>query len=317
MSFPDSWRAQLPNLPPSSPLWTNGETEAWRSESACARHPVGHAADGRDSRSRVLAEPRRLLRMGHGLYTSPRGRSGIRLSAGTADYSPAGPRADPLRYHHHTSCENGSRRVCAHSRNVNPYTHRDTHPHAQRRKRTDRACKPAKSRQPMHARSHANQTHPASAHSGTRRAIHSIFMHQLRLSATLIAKQSHAHHARALGASPQSLGPSTIPPGKRTRAPNSPFPSCSPRDPQTPQFTVPGTTSLGCRPGALLLPGPRAAPPLTSPPLTSQRLLQLARGAHGSARLHWRGSPRSRNGQRGGIPGWGRGLSLPDSLSSH
>lgn len=58
VSFPDSWRAQLPNLPPSSPLWTNGETEAWRSESACARHPVGHAADGRDSRSRVLAEPR-------------------------------------------------------------------------------------------------------------------------------------------------------------------------------------------------------------------------------------------------------------------
>lgn len=141
-------------------------------------HPVGHGADGRDSRSRVLAKPRRRLGMGQGLHTSPRGCSGILMSAGTADYAPAGPRADPLRYQHHTRCENGSRRMCAHSCNVNPYTHRDAH-YAQRRKRTYRACKPAKSRQPMHSCSHAHQTHPASAHSGTRRAIQSTFIHQL------------------------------------------------------------------------------------------------------------------------------------------
>ena len=162
--------------------------------------------------------------------------------------------------------------MCSHSRNVNPYTHRDAHSHAQRRKRTDRACKPAKSRQPVHSRSHAHQTHPANAHSGTRRAIHSTFTHQLRLSATLVAAVSRSPRASAGCPSTEPWafhhpswktdpGPQTLPSPRAPRAisklPNSPS----------------WDTSLGCRPGALPLPGPRAAPPLTSPPLTSQRLL--------------------------------------------
>ena len=147
--------------------------------------------------------------------------------------------------------------MCSHSRNVNPYTHRDAHSHAQRRKRTDRACKPAKSRQPVHSRSHAHQTHPANAHSGTRRAIHSTFTHQLRLSATLVAAVSRSPRASAECPSTEpwafhhpswktDLGPQTLPSPRAPRAisklPNSPS----------------WDTSLGCRPGALPLPGPRA-----------------------------------------------------------
>lgn len=196
--------------------------------------------------------------------------------------------------------------MCAHSRNVNPYTHRDAHSHAQQRKPTDRACKPAKSRQPVHSRSHAHQTHPANAHSGTRRAIHSTFTHQLRLSETLVAAVSRSPRASAGCPSTEPWafhhpswktdpGPQTLP---SPRAPRE-----IPKLPNSPSWD----TSLGRRPGALPLPGPRAAPPLTSPPLTSQRLLQLARGAHGSARLHWRGSPSGRSFQRGGIPEAGAG----------
>lgn len=172
-----------------------------------------------------------------------------------------------------------------------------------------------KSVTPMDAGSHAYHT-PPQMHTGyTACHTNCSLIHPLTHSATPAASPVHTTQTRALGSSPQGLGPSNIPSGTRARGPQT-LPSSlrSRAIPKVPGFQRRWDPTLGPRPW-------RPPPPRVMSRAPSHlAAAAAARGAHGSARLHWRRSPRSRRCRRvlrGGIPGRGRGPDLPDSRSSH
>lgn len=162
-----------------------------------------------------------------------------------------------------------------------------------------RAQTRTKSVTPMHANSHARHTHRAMHTRG-----HDVPTHTTALSSTRSVSNtsslavSHSTHTGALGPSPQNLGLSITPPRTRTRGPQSLLsPWCSPRHPKAPP-----DSSVAETPGTHL--GPGCPPPRRAP--SHLATAAATREAHGSRRLHWRRSPRSRGcGRlvlRGGTP---------------
>ncbi|CAK7318150.1 hypothetical protein VULLAG_LOCUS20955 [Vulpes lagopus] len=176
---------------------------------------------------------------------------------------------------------------------------------------------------PRDAGSHAHHT-PPRRRPGTPCATRTAPRgHPLRRRAALAAPLAHAPRTRALGPRPRRLGPANIPPATRARGPQTLLSSL-----RSPRHSKAAGTPRSRGPQAQTS-GPGARPPrVTGRAPSHLAAAAAARGAHGSARLHWRRSPRSRRCrrvQRGGIPGRvgagrggaGAGPGLPDSRSGH